>query len=305
MTDVILLHSGASNDLPIGKAIRMLEEKEQQLSRDIETFRSEFSRLVTNFDTIRSEFSRLVIDFEGYSAEVRKLRSDSPLRPEPPTALSPPPPAVNSPYPSPASPFTLPPLTPPLPPPPSLGSQIILDFPDIFAEFRGKQIWLLWRGSRDGFSASEFHRRCDGKPNTLIVILDTKGNIFGGFTPTEWESRIWNGKDGRASNLFKADNTQSSFLFTVKNPNNIPPRKFPLKTDRRDFAIVCDSKLGPHFSDIGVSDHCRTNSDSYCFLFGNSYTNDIGMGGNPPESTFLCGGKRFRVSEIEVFMIKD
>jgi hypothetical protein len=43
-------------------------------------------------------------------------------------------------------------------------SRIILNFPEIFAEFQGKWISLLWRGSRDGFGASEFHRRCEGHP---------------------------------------------------------------------------------------------------------------------------------------------
>jgi hypothetical protein len=76
-------------------------------------------------------------------------------------------------------------------------SLIVSDFPGIFAEFRGKQFKLLWRGSRDGFGASQFHGRCDAHSNTLTVILDTEGNIFGGFTPLEWESRVWNGKRGR------------------------------------------------------------------------------------------------------------
>jgi hypothetical protein len=76
----------------------------------------------------------------------------------------------------------------PHPPPGQLDSQIISEFPAIFAEFRGKQFKLLWRGSRDGFSASQFHGRCDGHANTLTVILDPKGTIFGGLTPVEWES---------------------------------------------------------------------------------------------------------------------
>jgi hypothetical protein len=73
-------------------------------------------------------------------------------------------------------------------PPPPFDSQIISDIPEIFAEFRGKRFSLLWRGSRDRFKVSEFHRRCDGHANTLTVILDTKENIFGGFTPVKWES---------------------------------------------------------------------------------------------------------------------
>jgi hypothetical protein len=70
-------------------------------------------------------------------------------------------------------------------PPLLFDSQIISDIPDIFAEFQGKRFSLLWRGSRDGFKAQKFHGRCDGHANTLTVILDSKGNIFGGFTPLE------------------------------------------------------------------------------------------------------------------------
>jgi hypothetical protein len=87
-----------------------------------------------------------------------------------------------------------PPPSPPAPQPspqqlpvPSFDSQIISKFPEIFPEFRGKRFSLLWRGSSDGFKAKVFHRRCDGHANTLTVILDAEGNIFGGFTAVEWD----------------------------------------------------------------------------------------------------------------------
>jgi hypothetical protein len=69
-----------------------------------------------------------------------------------------------------------------------LDSLIVSDFPPLFEEFRAKRFNLLWRGSRDRFTAQEFHRRCDGRATTLTLISDTKGNIFGGFTPVKWES---------------------------------------------------------------------------------------------------------------------
>jgi hypothetical protein len=127
-----------------------------------------------------------------------------------------------------------------------LDSQIISSFPEIFAEFRGKHFEILWRGSRDGFKAQEFHRRCDGHSNTLTVILDTKGNIFGGFTPVKWESR--------PSNCLKADDSQKSFLFTLKNPHNIPARKFALTAENKHRAVYCDSGWCSSFG--GVSGWC-------------------------------------------------
>ena len=45
---------------------------------------------------------------------------------------------------------------------------------------------LLYRGSRDGFRARDFHSHCDDIPNTLTIIQSENGNIFGGFTTQTW-----------------------------------------------------------------------------------------------------------------------
>jgi hypothetical protein len=107
---------------------------------------------------------------------------------------------------------------------PLLDSQIISDFPEIFTEFQDKQFSLRWRGGRDGFGVSEFHHRRDDHANILTMILDTNGNIFSGFTPSEWESDALHSK---------VNNTQNSFLFTLKHSHNIPTRKFALKTEEK------------------------------------------------------------------------
>jgi hypothetical protein len=177
---------------------------------------------------------------------------------------------------------------------------MISGFPEIFAEFRGKRFSLLWRGSRDGFKVREFHRLCDGHANTLTVISDTNGNIFGGFTPAEWESRVWNGKRGNENNSSKADDSLRSFLFTLKNPHKVPARKFALKAEKKQNAIRCDSERGPHFWDIAIFDDCNTNTYSYSDL-GNCYTNDSELDGE----MFFTGTVHFRVKEIEVFEIID
>jgi hypothetical protein len=131
---------------------------------------------------------------------------------------------------------------------PELGSKIISDFPEIFAEFCGKKFALLWRGGRDGFGARDFHSRCDGHANILTLIEDTNGNIFGGFTPLEWESLDWNGKHRKVDNRHKADANLKSFL--------------------------CDPGCGPSFRDIFVSDNPNANTNSHIFR-GYSYTKDL------------------------------
>jgi hypothetical protein len=150
-------------------------------------------------------------------------------------------------------------VNPPPAPAPPLGSVIVSDFPAIFAEFRGKRFSLLWRGGRDGFGASDFHGRCDGHANTLTVILDTDGNIFGGFTPVVWESRD-------TSPYNKADDSLKSFLFTMKNPHNVAARRFALKSQEKVTAIYCDSAGGPHFCDIALYDQCNMNPHNYTYF---------------------------------------
>jgi hypothetical protein len=172
-----------------------------------------------------------------------------------------------------------------------LDSRIISDFPEIFAEFR--KFSLLWRGGRDGFKAKEFHHRCDRHANTLTVILDTKGNIFGGFTPVEWDRNSGS----------KADDSLKSFLFTLKNPHNIPARRFALKAEKKQRAILCCSEMGPCFGDpcdMAVRDNCNADTWSDTSL-GWCYTNDTGL------SMFVVftGSDNFQVKEIEVFGITD
>jgi hypothetical protein len=84
------------------------------------------------------------------------------------------------------------------------------------------------------------------------VILDTEGNIFGGFTPAKWES---------GSDHSKADDSQKSFLFTLKNPHNVPPTTLPLKAEGTNLAILCESKSGPHFGDLGVCENSNIKTD--------------------------------------------
>jgi hypothetical protein len=146
---------------------------------------------------------------EGLPAEVSALKA-RPSAPSPPQARPPVPSAVAvQPRPTaPSAPAVAAPSSPPQAPPApaAFASLIVADFPPLLAEFRGKRLALLWRGSRDGFGARDFHKRCDGHANTLVLIQDTVGNIFGGFTPVEWDTqclrcqspRLWRSTKGYA-----------------------------------------------------------------------------------------------------------
>jgi hypothetical protein len=132
------------------------------------------------------------------------------------------------------------------------------------------------------------------------VILDTEGNIFGGFTPVEWDSRVWNRKKEDENNCLKADDSLKSFLFTLKNPHNIPARRFLLKAEKKREAIYCNSEEGPHFYGMAVYDNCNANTKSWTSL-GYAYTNDPGL----DDRIVFTGSANFQVKEIEVFEITD
>jgi hypothetical protein len=110
------------------------------------------------------------------------------------------------------------------PPPPS-DFLIVSDFPEIFAELGRQRFSLLWRGNRDGFGASDFHNHCDGDANTLTVILDTDGNIFGAFSPVDWQPP--------AKSRYKADPSLTNFLFLLKNPDKVHARRFALNAEEK------------------------------------------------------------------------
>ena len=45
---------------------------------------------------------------------------------------------------------------------------------------------LLYRSSEHGYSAESFHKCCDNKGPTLVVIKSREGWIFGGYTTESW-----------------------------------------------------------------------------------------------------------------------
>jgi hypothetical protein len=155
----------------------------------------------------------------------------------------------------------------------------------------------LWRGSRDGFGARNFHSRYDCHANTLTLILaaaseyDVGGFVFGGFTPVKWES---------TAGKCESDDSLKSFLFTLRNPHNIPARKFALKAEKKQNAIYCYSATGPFFGGMPVSDNCNANTIS-CTDLGVAYTNDTRL----ERKTVFTGSFNFKVKEIEVFEITD
>jgi hypothetical protein len=152
-------------------------------------------------------------------------------------------------------------------------------------EFPVHQKWnLIYRASQDGFEASQFHTKCENKPNTLVVIKSTNGNVFGGYTEQTWNP----------SNNYKAD--PNSFIFSLINKLNKP-----LKIKWSQNGIFCNSSHGPLFGgDIVITDKSNTNTNSSSNL-GHSYIHPDYANGSNEARSFLAGSYNFQVSEIEVY----
>jgi hypothetical protein len=178
--------------------------------------------------------------------------------------------------------------------PPGFISFVVDTFPPLFDEFRGMQFNLLWSGGRDGFRARDFHSHCDGHANTLTLIRDLNGNVFGGFTPVPWQT-------GTADGQAITDESQKSFLFTLRNPHNLGPRKFGMQTGLEDHAIICNPSQGPNFANVVVVDNCNKSSENLTNwdYLEDFYENLTLIDG----ATLLTGSTRFTVKEIEVFEI--
>jgi len=155
-----------------------------------------------------------------------------------------------------------------------------------------KSFSLLWRGSRDGFDAAAFHRLCDGKANTVTVIKNTSGFIFGGFTSIPCSSSVG----------YKADST--AFLFSLTNPSNTPLK---MKVKLSQNAVCHSSNYGPAFGGglvggLKVCSLSNTNTNSSVCL--HSYEFPSGKSFNEGGKFFIGGSDyEFQTVEIEVFQV--
>ncbi|ELU03885.1 hypothetical protein CAPTEDRAFT_228654 [Capitella teleta] len=148
---------------------------------------------------------------------------------------------------------------------------------------------LLFRASRDGYKAEDFHRCCDGFSPTFVIVKGETGNICGGFSDVAWTSNTL--PRGR----FIPSNC--AFLFTLINNQGIAASKFEVSNGR--LATLHHPTSGPTFgagADLCIADQCRTGMHSYS-NFPHSYH------GDSSSSSVLMGDYYFNVADYEVFTL--
>ena len=148
---------------------------------------------------------------------------------------------------------------------------------------------LCWRASRDGWSSSTFHSNCDNKKPS-VTIIKVGQYIFGGYTTVSWDGSGYNQASG-------------SFIFSLRNKENRPSFKAPLKSQGTPYAIYAGSNYGPTYGgghDLYISSNAASNTNSHTD-FGSTYQPPSGVSS---ANTILAGTRSFSPSEIEVFYLE-
>jgi hypothetical protein len=174
-------------------------------------------------------------------------------------------------------------------------SEILINQQEYFelvnlCEFSPNDKWsLLYRGTRDGFGAKDFHSKCDSYSNTL-TLLKAKGSefIFGGFTSVDWDS----------TSEWKSD--RNAFIFSLTNKDNTP-LKMKIHPNQHKYAICCHSSCGPTFGDdIHIANTANTAMEC-CSRLGDCYKHPQYALGSNEAKNFLAGTEWFQLDEIEVY----
>ena len=101
---------------------------------------------------------------------------------------------------------------------------------------------------------------------------------------------------------YKSSNV--SFLFSLRNPNNIQPFRCPIINGKNGNAIISNPSYGALFGaghDLQIVNNANTNQNS-CSNLGYTYQPPAGYQHNTPQTKSLfAGSKYFTPTEIEVF----
>ncbi|GBC22754.2 BTB/POZ domain-containing protein [Rhizophagus irregularis DAOM 181602=DAOM 197198] len=116
---------------------------------------------------------------------------------------------------------------------------------------------LIYRASRDGFGTDKFHKHCDNKgPTILLIKVRHPREIIGGYNPLEW-CRTKMVEDERSHNHKNYQcETSNSFLFSLTSRFNPILSRVNFEKE----AIIWSKNEGPYF---GLQDLYIKSSGSF------------------------------------------
>ena len=151
---------------------------------------------------------------------------------------------------------------------------------------------LIYRASKHGDSAKNFHSKCDYIGPNLVLVKTKKNFIFGGVTSKSWKHLLKDIKKDEPENGTEIKDDKA-FGFSI----NL--KKVYLNGKPNEFAIFCNNNYGPVFKNI------------YFKIFKKKKKKG-GICGNIEESNFIGqekdyefngGEEKFDVEDIEIFQI--
>ncbi|KAJ5075294.1 pep-cterm sorting domain-containing protein [Anaeramoeba ignava] len=162
---------------------------------------------------------------------------------------------------------------------------------------------IVFSGKKDGFSSHTFHEKCDNKGKTLVLIKTKDQYIFGGFSEVGWTKDM--SKVSKKKDRYWYIKDDNSFLFTLSNPKNYPPKKFKVR-ENQESAICYEVFYGPVFgqlyADLRVNFPFKIARTNY---FGDSYHLPEGFIPKSKEAKeFFTGTDISEIEEIELFCKK-
>lgn len=134
---------------------------------------------------------------------------------------------------------------------------------------------LLYRASRDGFSPSAFHKKCDGTTYTVTIVSLKNSLVLCGFT-----TQSWDGHQFKEDSYARLVNLNYERLYKPRHPSKAiyaSPEQFPV-FGNGDFLISEDGVLSS--------------------VFPNTYGDDDSV-----QNELLNGRETASIVELEVFKV--
>lgn len=153
-------------------------------------------------------------------------------------------------------------------------------------------VHLLYKATRDGFTNSAFHSKCDGKENTVLIIKNNLNHVFGGYSSAKWS------KEGSIAD-------PNAFIFSLRRNGKSNNYKLLVDPKHVSSAIYGDSSYyrfcGTGSLDICIHENSNTNKGSQSGI--ECYIPPVyPIGSNA--TTFLAGNyDQWLTTEIEVYQI--
>ncbi len=95
---------------------------------------------------------------------------------------------------------------------------------------------LLYRASRDGFQAKNFHSNVDHKPNTIVIVKPKNLDcVFGGLSSVAWDS----------ASGYKSD--EKAYLFSIRRVESGASCINQVMITDSNKEIYCNQSYGPYF----------------------------------------------------------